>query len=258
MLLQADSIRFAYRDTPVLSGLYCNLRAGETLALLGRNGSGKSTFFKFLLGFLPNHQGVVKIQGSYVAPGKRLRWFSWLAQDPFLPTSLSVRGLFRLLDGRKPKQQPGVSTAADQHLAKHKRQQDNNETVVLNPYERPEIQAVWNKRIGSLSVGERRFVELAVILNQSQPILLLDEPFTGLQPSSIDAVLAAIGRKAALGHGIILSDHQYRPVLESSSRCALLVNGRLHETPAGADPAELLKSLYLPGTRAPVTPTDQP
>lgn len=240
MLLQADSIRFAYRDTPVLTGLYCNLLVGETLALLGRNGSGKSTFFKFLLGLLPNHQGVVKIQDSYVGPPKRLRWFSWLAQDPFLPTGLSVRSLFRLLDGRKSKQQ------------------DNDENVVLNPYERPEIQAVWNKRIGSLSVGERRFVELAIVLNQSQPILLLDEPFTGLQPSSIEAVLAAIGRKAARGHGIILSDHQYRPVLESSSRCALLVNGRLHETPAGADPAELLKSLYLPGARLPATPTGQP
>lgn len=220
MLLSLDSLSFAYRDTPVLRSVYCAVEAGQILAILGRNGSGKSTLFKVLMGILPCNSGVTKINGHYVPSAQRYRQIGWLPQDSFLPRELTVRAFLRLLPRRTGS--------------------------VIDPAELPELRPLLKKTIARLATGERRLLEICVILNQDQPLLLLDEPFTGLQPDSIETVSHVLLRKASLGHGLIICDHQYSPVLKVCHQTALLHDGRLLPSGPGQTGESLLRQFYLP------------
>ncbi len=212
--LEADGIMLSYRHTNVLSNVYLKCRPGETVGLLGRNGSGKSSLLKIIFGVLAGDCQSVRVDGRYVYPAyRRYRGIKLLPQEPFLPENLRVKAAYRLFTGSGSP--PGDDL--------------------------PEIRQRWAARIGDLSGGEKRILETLLLLLSDARYLLLDEPFTHLSPVQIERLLHLL-RTHGSGKGIILSDHQYRYVLSVCHRLVLLDQGR---TVALNDPQELVDRGYL-------------
>jgi ABC-type multidrug transport system ATPase subunit len=212
--LEADGIMLSYRHTNVLSNVYLKCRPGETVGLLGRNGSGKSSLLKIIFGVLAGECQSVRVDGRYVYPAYRhYRGIKLLPQEPFLPKNLRVKAAYRLFTGSGSPPEDDL----------------------------PEIRQRWEARVGDLSGGEKRILETLLLLLSDARYLLLDEPFTHLSPVQIERLLYLL-RTHGAGKGIILSDHQYRYVLSVCHRLVLLDRGR---TVALNDPQELVDRGYL-------------
>ncbi len=212
--LEADGIMLSYRHTNVLSNVYLKCRPGETVGLLGRNGSGKSSLLKIIFGVLAGECQSVRVDGRYVYPAyRRYRGIKLLPQEPFLPENLRVKAAYRLFTG-------SGSPPAD---------------------DLPEIRQRWATRVGDLSGGEKRVLETLLLLLSDARYLLLDEPFTHLSPVQIERLLYLL-RTHRAGKGIILSDHQYRYVLSVCHRLVLIDQGR---TVGVNYPQELVDRGYL-------------
>jgi len=195
---EADSIRKAFGDKQVLTDVYLSCQTEDIIGLLGRNGSGKSTLLKILFGTLYTDYKHILINGEYLdQPFKEKGLISFLHQDNFLPLSMTVKKVLKLFD--------------------HKL--DNSEFV-----NDPVLSKVLNTKIGNLSGGESRYLEIKLILNLDSKFVFLDEPFNGISPVHIDIVKDMI-RNQAGKKGIVLTDHDYRNVLDVANKYMILFDG---------------------------------
>lgn len=212
--LEVDGILLSYHHRSVLSNIYLKCRRGEIVGLLGRNGCGKSSLLKILFGILRGECQSVRVDGRYIYPAYRhYPGIKLLPQHSYLPEGLRVKDVYALF----------VAGSGEKSGAA------------------PEIQRRWNERVGDLSGGENRLIEILLLLASDAEYLLLDEPFTHLAPVQIERLIEIIGTNRT-GKGIILSDHQYRYVLPLCDQIVLLQNGR---TVAVKDPQELVGLGYI-------------
>jgi len=196
--LEADGILLSYQHRNVLNGVYLKCHAGEVIGLMGRNGSGKSSLMKIIFGVLSGECQSVRVDGRYVYPAYRhYPGIKLLPQHAFLPESLRVREAYRLFVGT--------------HSGK---------TTDI-----PELRDRWRTRIGDLSGGEKRIIEILLLLLSDARYLLLDEPFTHLAPVQVERIVQLMNENRG-NKGIILSDHQYRYVLPLCDQLVLLDKGR--------------------------------
>ncbi len=187
--LVADSIVFNYPKKSVLRGVYLELKNNSICGLIGINGSGKSTLIKILSGLLSPTNGFVSISGKvYNAPllKERFSQIAYLTQDSFLPDDLSVIKMIRMF----PRES---SQLIDDEI----------------------ITKYLNQKIYSLSGGERRYLEIRLILSLDRQFVLLDEPFTGLEPIKIEKVIQLINKEKENGRAILLTDHYQQYVLST-------------------------------------------
>lgn len=197
--LYVDSVQFSYsRKQPLLIGGYLKCRVGDIIGLLGRNGSGKSTLMKIIFGTLRAHHSYIRINGIKTRKAYLTNKIGYLPQDSFLPKHKKVHDLLQLLIG-------------DKQLLK-----------TLSDHAR--IQTIRSKKVYQLSSGERRYLEIGILLYQPTDFILLDEPFTGLSPQSIEDISALI-LQFKNTKGIVLSDHDYHHVWAISTQILLLQNG---------------------------------
>jgi len=195
---EADSIRKAFGDKQVLTDVYLSCQTEDIIGLLGRNGSGKSTLLKILFGTLYTDYKHILINGeSLNQPFKEKGLISFLHQDNFLPRSMTVKKVLKLFD--------------------HKL----DDTEFVND---PVLSKVLNTKIGNLSGGESRYLEIKLILNLDSKFVFLDEPFNGISPVHIDIVKDMI-RNQAGKKGIVLTDHDYRDVLDVANKYMILFDG---------------------------------
>jgi ABC-type Mn2+/Zn2+ transport system ATPase subunit len=183
--LVVDRLTTGYGGPPALSDVSFTLEAGRSLAVLGPNGGGKTTLFRALNGELPAAPGRVELAGrpAYVAQTERTRLdFPVSALDVALMGSLA-RGRWWLPAGR------GEREAARAALAR----------VGLADRERT--------RFGELSGGQRQRTLLARALVQDAPVLLLDEPLTGVDPASAERIAGLFGELRAEGRALLVSTH---------------------------------------------------
>lgn len=215
--LSLDSVQFKLRGRALLKGLWLKLHRGELLSLLGRNGCGKSSLLKILLGEWQADFASLQYDGktlksglrSYLEPGL----IGYLPQENFLPPELRVRQALKLFCGP------------------HAAQVEEHPTLML----------LLESRIRSLSGGERRLLELAAVLALPRAFYLLDEPFSELAPlhkQELNRWLQAKTQQA----GILLTDQDFTQLQSLSSSWYLLQSGSLHQV---SDP-EQLQGLYLP------------
>lgn len=191
---------FGNRKVLDCASFQCN--TGEILGIFGRNGTGKSTLLKILFGTLKSESGDITINGKYVPaneviPQSRI---AYLPQDPFLPKRMKVKDLIPLYfeDGDK---------------------QDKL-------FYADGIHSISNNLVGNLSMGQLRYLELLLVSNLNHPFLMLDEPFSMIEPLYKDKIkefLIALKSKK----GIILTDHYYKDVLSVSNQNLLLKDGKL-------------------------------
>jgi len=195
---EADSIRKSFGDKQVLTDVYLSCQTEDIIGLLGRNGSGKSTLLKILFGTLYTDYKHILINGEYLdQPFKEKGLISFLHQDNFLPRSMTVKKVLKLFD--------------------HKL----DDTEFVND---PVLSKVLNTKIGNLSGGESRYLEIKLILNLDSKFVFLDEPFNGISPVHIDIVKDMI-RNQAGKKGIVLTDHDYRNVLDVANKYMILFDG---------------------------------
>ena len=191
-----DSVAHRYGENYALNNVYLSCNVGETVGLLGRNGSGKSTLLKIMFGSIkPDHMymklGEQKITRAYLT-GE----VAYLPQDYFIPGHLKIKPLTEMYTNKYRKELRGLEI-----IAEHE-----------------------NSRIDELSGGQRRMVELLLILYSDKTFLLLDEPFSQVSPVLIEEMQRHLMRFKEL-KGIILTDHYYQQIINASDRIVLLHNG---------------------------------
>ena len=199
-LLEVDSIRKEFGTKQVLTDIAFKCQPGDIIGLLGRNGSGKSTLLKIIFGTLYTDYKFIRINDEVLTqPFKSKNIISYLPQDNFLPKNITVNKVVEIyLD-------------------------EFDQKVFL---EDEVLSKVIGTKIGNLSGGESRYLEVKLLLNLDSVFVLLDEPFNGISPLHVELIKTMILKKASQ-KGIILTDQDYRNVLDVANKFYLLFDGGL-------------------------------
>jgi ABC-2 type transport system ATP-binding protein len=204
-LLSAKGICKRFGPNLALRNAAFSVRENEVLGLIGPNGSGKTTLFECLAGLLPTDSGEVKFRGRALSAGHRKQSLFYLPDGirPWADQPVHwVLSFFEALYGR-PKGQ-GAEWAAGLKL-----------------------EALMKSRVGSLSKGEAKRVLLALGLLAPRPLLLLDEPFDGLDFRQTRDVMALLRIVPAAGRTLFVSIHQLVDAARMCDRLVLLSRGRV-------------------------------
>jgi branched-chain amino acid transport system ATP-binding protein len=211
--LSLRDVRAGYRDVEILRGVSLKIKPGETVAVLGSNGCGKSTLAKTLMGLANQTSGKIEWNGHDItSSGTSARanlGFGYVPQVRPVFGSLSVHDNLLLSNRRK---------------ARRERQHNLDSAYQMFPklYERRRISA------GNLSGGERRMLGLASVVLQDPKFLILDEPTSDLSPVAIDLVLEKIvSIRSLLQIPILLIEQNVRYALELGDRVCVLVRGEV-------------------------------
>jgi lipopolysaccharide export system ATP-binding protein len=213
-LLEVHGLVKSYGRRRVVDGVDFKVDPGEIVGLLGPNGAGKTTTFRMACGMIDPDAGQVTLGGIEVTKWPMFRrskegGMGYLAQESSVFRKLSVQnnllGVMELLGmNRKLRNQ-----RADQLM------------------EQFGITKLRKSRAMSLSGGERRRLEIARALVSEPQIILLDEPFTGIDPVTIDSIQAIIRDLRDRGIAILITDHQVRETLEITDRSYVIRGGQV-------------------------------
>lgn len=199
--LQLDSVQKTYDSQKILNDVYLQYSTGEVVGLLGRNGSGKSTLLKIMFGSLTADSRFLRIDENVYPSSKTINDIKYLPQDSFLIKSINVKSTIKLFLSRQYSR------------------------IVL---ELPLVKPLLAERVGHLSLGQRRTLEVLLLLYSESRFLLMDEPFNGLSPTS-RTIISQLIQERKEHKGIIITDHDYRNVISLSDRIMLMDNGNLRE-----------------------------
>ncbi len=213
MKLIAEGLVKYYGGRRVVDGVSLELNGGEVVGLLGPNGAGKTTTFHMITGLTKPDQGRIFLDGvemTNMPVYKRARLgLGYLSQESSVFRRLTVeenlKAILELLGVSKAE----IEERVDELLTK------------LN------IKHLARQRAGTLSGGERRRVELARALTTKPRFLLLDEPFTGVDPivrAEIQDIVRVLARE---GIGLLISDHNVRETLEITNRAYVMYDARV-------------------------------
>lgn len=215
-LLEADSIRKSFGDNQVLTDISIRCETGDIIGLLGRNGSGKSTLLKILFGTLYTDHKFIRINNTILSqPFKEKKCISYLSQDNLLPKNITVKKAVEIYSDNLDQ----IGFLDDEIFSK-----------------------ILDTKIGYLSGGESRYLEVKLVLCLNTSFVLLDEPFNGISPLHIELIKELI-RDKSRQKGIILTDHDYRNVLDVATRYYLLFDGGLKKINTKED---LIEWGYVP------------
>ena len=232
-LLQALGLRKSFRRHQVIRDVSLHLGQREVVALLGPNGSGKTTCFHMIAGLLPPDTGQVIIDGTDATPlpmDRRARLgVVYLPQDVSIFRGLSVEdNILTILEILEPDR---------------RRRRDRLETL-LKEFS---IAHLRDASALSLSGGERRRVEIARCLAANPKYLLLDEPFAGIDPLSIVDIRHLVADLKTRGIGVLITDHNVRETLEIVDRAYILHDGAvlMSGTPSDVVCDDEVRRVYL-------------
>lgn len=209
-LLRATRLRVAYGDALVLDGIDLQIARGEFVALIGPNGAGKTTLLHAIAGTAPLCGGAVDIAGHDLAKAPRAaKQAIGLAIDPpSLPELLTGRECLALFAGARGL--PAIPSA----------------TLALG--EILSLTSVLDRRVASYSLGMRQKLGILLGLIGEPPLLLLDEPFNGLDPRSALAFKTHLGAMITRGDiSVLLATHSLDIAERHASRVILLMDGRI-------------------------------
>lgn len=211
--LKATDLRKSYRKREVVRGVSIEMSGGEIVGLLGPNGAGKTTTFSMIAGFVTPSAGKLMINGNDITkfpPHKRAR-----AGLVYLPQESSVFRKLTVEDNIR---------AIAQTLRISRSEQDD---LVKLRLEELGLTSLAKQKAHTLSGGERRRLEITRALVLDPDFLLLDEPFSGVDPKSVSEVNKIITNLKGKGMGILITDHNVRETLRIVDRAYLLYEGKV-------------------------------
>lgn len=232
--LSTEEIGKSYKGRQVVRGVSITVSQGEVVGLLGPNGAGKTTSFYMMVGLIAPDSGRIladRDEITRVPMYLRARNYgiSYLPQEPSVFRKLSVEdNILAVLEAQPV-------TAAERR--------DRTESLIrqLN------LGHIRKTRGYALSGGERRRVEIARCLCIRPSFILLDEPFSGIDPLAVDDLQEIIFGLKGSGIGVLITDHNVRETLSVTDRAYIINEGRIfrHGTPRalGADPE--VRRVYL-------------
>jgi len=207
-MLDVNAIDTYYGLSHILFGVTLRVRAGEVVGLLGRNGAGKSTTMKSIMGIVPPRKGTITFKGTGIAGRK-----------PFM---LFRQGIGYVPDDRRV----FADLCVDDNLEiVHRRGNEWDKERVYGLF--PALREIRSRRAGHLSGGEQQMLTIARALMGSPELLLLDEPTEGLAPLIVRDLEEQILRLKEAGISILLSEQNVRSALKMITRAYVIDNGRI-------------------------------
>ena len=213
MELRSEQIVKVYKDRMVVKGVDIHVRSGEIVGLLGPNGAGKTTSFYMLVGFIRPTSGRVFIDNEDVTPlpmfERARHGLGYLAQEPTIFKGLSVEeNLLAVLE----------------RISSDKQEQKRRVEELLEEFGLTKLakQKAW-----TLSGGEKRRMEIARCMISNPKIILLDEPFVGIDPITVSDLRQMIFKLKDKGIGVLITDHNVRETLPLTERAYLIYDGKI-------------------------------
>jgi lipopolysaccharide export system ATP-binding protein len=232
--LATEDIAKSYRGRRVVNSVSVHVNQGEVVGLLGPNGAGKTTTFYMIVGLVPPEGGRVLLDGQDITAEPmylRARNFgiSYLPQEPSVFRKLTVEeNILAVLEA--------------QVMSWHERRERMERLI-----QQLGLGQIRRNRGYALSGGERRRVEIARCLCIAPAFILLDEPFSGIDPIAVDDLQNIIFDLKASGIGVLVTDHNVRETLSVTDRAYIINEGKIFRagTPEqlGNDPE--VKRVYL-------------
>jgi lipopolysaccharide export system ATP-binding protein len=213
MKLEARDIHKTYGERMVVKGLSLTVNSGEVVGLLGPNGAGKTTTFYSLAGFIRPEEGAIVVDGVDVTAepmyARARLGLGYLAQEPTVFKGLTVEENLR---------------AVLERTVKGKLEQMRRVKELLEEF------GLWDLRrqkAWTLSGGEKRRLEVARAMIRDPKLILLDEPFVGIDPITVGELKAIIKKLVKGGIGVLITDHNVRETLPIIDRAYLIYDGRI-------------------------------
>jgi len=232
-VLRAVSLEKSYKGREVVSSVSIEVRQGEIVGLLGPNGAGKTTTFYMIVGLVRPDAGSILIDDRDITGLPMFRrarmGVGYLQQEPSVFRNLTVRENLDLVL---------------QELEKTPAERDRLVDHLVSEFS---IDRIADSPGYALSGGERRRVELARCLAAMPEFLLLDEPFSGIDPIAVFDIQQMILGLRGKGYGILLTDHNVRDTLAITDRAAIIHQGKImvEGTPKDVSESEVARKYYL-------------
>ena len=234
--LQVKNLRKSYKKRVVIRDVSLDLQQGEVVALLGPNGSGKTTTFYAIAGLIYPEGGHVLLDGREVTSLPMYRrakmGIGYLPQEMSIFRGLSVEdNISAVLD----------IAVKDRHKRRERLEELLTEFSIAHLRRAPAL---------ALSGGERRRVEIARCLAADPKYLLLDEPFAGVDPISVGDIRHLVADLKKRGIGVLITDHNVRETLEIVDRAYILHDGKvlMSGTPEDVVRNDNVRRVYLGDT----------
>jgi lipopolysaccharide export system ATP-binding protein len=232
-LLEASNLRKAFAGRTVVNGVCFTVNPGEIVGLLGRNGAGKTTSFRMTIGMIDADGGQVVFNGEDVTGlpmyQRARRGMGYLSQEPSVFTRLSCEqnllAILETLDLSRAQRHDAAAQLLAQFGLTHKARHAAR----------------------TCSGGERRKLEIARALVTSPKLVLLDEPFSGVDPIAVEDLQKEIRRLAGAGIACLITDHNVQQTLRVCDRAYIIDEGRAiaEGTPRALINNDLVRRAYL-------------
>ena len=211
-VLAAKGLAKSYRGRRVVNGMSMSVNAGEIIGLLGPNGAGKTTCFYLMVGLVASDEGRITLCGSDVTSlpihMRARQGLGYLPQEASIFRRLSVEdNLMAIIETRDDLDADKQQALCDE---------------LLREFHITHLRSSLGQ---SLSGGERRRVEIARALATDPKVILLDEPFAGVDPISISDIKAIITHLRDRGLGVLITDHNVRETLDICERAYIVSEG---------------------------------
>jgi ABC-type multidrug transport system ATPase subunit len=216
-LLKVTNLNKSYGKKAILKNINLDCKVGEIIGIFGRNGTGKSTLLKLIFGTVKADSILIKINSDVISQKDviKSKRIGYLPQDSFLPKERKVREIIPLFFPNG----------------------DDQDKIFYSP----QVSSFEKLKVGKLSLGQLRYLELLIIGNLNHQFLMLDEPFSMIEPIYKD-VIKGLLLEIKKSKGIILTDHYYNDVLEITDKNFVIKDAKKIEI---KDKNDLVRYEYL-------------
>lgn len=205
-MIQVENLHKKFGKNEVLSGLNLTIDKGGIFAVLGPNGSGKTTLIKSILGMVVPNKGSITVSGIEIKKNWKYRQdIDYLPQIANFPGNLKVKELIRMI--------------------KDIRQRPSDENKLIELFR---LDSFLDKKLSTLSGGTKQKVNLVLAFMFDCPLLILDEPTTGLDPASLIRLKELIHKEKANGKTILITSHIMQFVAEVADEIVYLLEGEIY------------------------------
>ena len=232
-MLKINNISKAFKDKKIVSGISFEVNAGDIYGLLGPNGAGKTTTFYIIAGLLSSDRGQIILSGEDISAipmhQRSKRGIKYLPQEPSIFQNLSVyENLYGLAE-----------------LSFDNKRDIKN--FIDNSMEEFNLSKISDLKGRQLSGGQRRKVEIARTLAADPKVILLDEPFAGIDPIAIEDIKNVLTKLLKRDIGILITDHNVRETLEICNKAAIISDGKViaEGNKESLISNEIVKKVYL-------------